>query len=221
MAICTHACDELLLAISKIRDHGEFTDLLLSYNAGSFHVHRIIEAFTGTIQMDHVQHMELEKLVDFFYSSKYDDCLLERADISLLQLHARMFALADWYDIPGLSHLAVKKYSSRCTTSWEPLEFLVSLQDVYGDTPADIKPLRNTACWAIWRHLPEILDNKEVATMYNKTLSEIPDFTKDLLRCYVTIPFIGYCQSCHSYQQMEVLQGRCTKCNKGNLGFHW
>lgn len=152
-----------------MRDHGEFVDLVLSHNAGSFHVHRIIvcpqskvlhkactagfkvsqhhhirflpllrqcqEEFTGTIQIDHVHHVELEKLVDFFYSSEYDDCLPEEADVSLLQLHARMFALADQYDIPGLSHLAVEKYFSRCTTSWEPLEFLVSLKDVMKPPP--------------------------------------------------------------------------------------
>ncbi|KAL6153465.1 hypothetical protein ACJBU6_08614 [Exserohilum turcicum] len=140
MAMCTHATDnQLLLAISN-------------HNAGSFHVHRIIvcpqskvlhkactagfkEEFTGTIQIDHVHHVELEKLVDFFYSSEYDDCLPEEADVSLLQLHARMFALADQYDIPGLSHLAVEKYFSRCTTSWEPLEFLVSLKDVMKPPP--------------------------------------------------------------------------------------
>lgn len=34
--------------------------------------------------MGHVQYIELKKLVDFFYSSEYDDCLPEEADISLL-----------------------------------------------------------------------------------------------------------------------------------------
>ncbi|EUC39844.1 hypothetical protein COCMIDRAFT_41722 [Bipolaris oryzae ATCC 44560] len=237
--MCTHATDnQLLPAISKIRDHGEFVDLVLSHNAGSFHVHRIIvcpqskvfykactggfkEEFTGTIQMDHVHHVELKKLVDFLYSSEYDDSLLEEADISLLQLHARMFALADQYDIPGLIHLAAEKYYSRCTTSWEPLELLVSLQDVYETTTVSTKQLRNIACLAIRKHLPEMLDNKEVAEMYNKVLSEIPDFTKDLLRCYTTIPFLGHCLSCHSHQRMEVLQARCMKCKKGNSGYCW
>ena len=171
--------------------------------------------------MDHVHHIELKKLVDFFYSSEYDDCLPEEADISLLQLHARMFALADQYDIPGLSHLAAEKYFSRCTASWEPLEFLVSLQDVYETTPVSTRLLRNTACTAIRKQLPRMLDNKDVAEMYDKILSGTPDFTKDLLRCYVSNPLYGYCQSCYSYQPMEALQGRCKKCKKGNTAFGW
>ncbi|EUC39645.1 hypothetical protein COCMIDRAFT_110964 [Bipolaris oryzae ATCC 44560] len=220
-----------------MRDDGEFADLVLTHNAGSFHAHRIIvcpqskvfykactggfKEFTGTIQMDHVQYIELKKLVDFFYSSEYDNCLPEEADISLLQLHARMFALADQYDIPGLTHLAAGKYFSRCTTSWEPLEFLVSLQDVYETSPASTRLLRDTACTAIRKHLPRMLNSEGVAEMYDKVLSEIPDFTKDLLRCYVSNPLYGHCQSCFTYQPMEALQGRCKKCKKGNRSFGW
>lgn len=171
--------------------------------------------------MGHVRYIELKKLVDFFYSSEYDDCLPEDADISLLQLHARMFALADQYDIPGLSNLAAEKYSSRCTASWTPLELIVSLQDVYETTPVSIRQLRNIACMAVRKHLPEMLNNKEVAEMYDKVLSETPDFTKDLLRCYVSNPLYGHCQSCRSFQPMEALQGRCKKCKRGNSGFGW
>jgi hypothetical protein len=171
--------------------------------------------------MNHVHYIELKKLVDFFYSSEYDDCLPEDADVSLLQLHARMFALADQYDIPGLSNLAAEKYSSRCTASWTPLELLVSLQDVYETTALSIRRLRNTACMAVRKHLPEMLDNEEVAEMYEKILSGIPDFTKDLLRCYVSNSLYWHCQSCRSLQPMEVLQGRCKKCKRGNSGFGW
>jgi hypothetical protein len=45
--------------------------------------------------MDHVSHVHLRKLVGFFYSNDYDEDLPEEADISVLQLHAQMFLLAD------------------------------------------------------------------------------------------------------------------------------
>lgn len=143
--------------------------------------------------MDYVPYIELKKLVNFFYSSEYDDCLPEDANVSLLQLHARMFSLADQYDIPSLSNLAAEKYSSRCIASWTPLELLVSLQDVYETTPLSIRRLHNTACMAVRKHLPGMLDNKEVAEMYEKVLSETPDFKKDVLRCYITNPLYGHC----------------------------
>jgi hypothetical protein len=50
----------------------------------------------------------------------YDDDIPLDADVSVLQLHARMFALADKYKILDLDSVAANKYSARCLTSWEP-----------------------------------------------------------------------------------------------------
>ena len=56
--------------------------------------------------MADMSYLELKKMVRFFYSMSYDDDIPEATEqdtpphISLLQLHARMFALGDRYDIP-------------------------------------------------------------------------------------------------------------------------
>ena len=92
-----------------------------------------------------ISYLELTKMVDFFYNMSYDDDIPEETEqetvpcISPLQLHARMFALGDRYDIAGLREAAVKKYSSRCATAWMPLEFLESISDLYERTPASIR----------------------------------------------------------------------------------
>lgn len=68
--------------------------------------------------MADITYLELKKLVTLFYSMSYDADIPEVTEretvsrISLLQLHARMFALGDRYDIPGLRDVAVKQYSS-------------------------------------------------------------------------------------------------------------
>jgi hypothetical protein len=45
--------------------------------------------------MEHVWHIELSKIVAFLYDFDYDDDVPNKAEMSLLQLHAQMFALAD------------------------------------------------------------------------------------------------------------------------------
>jgi speckle-type POZ protein len=91
-----------------------------------------------------ISYLELKKMVDFFYNMSYDDNIPKETEqetelcISLLQLYAQMFALEDRYDIPGLREVAVKKYSSRCTVTWIPLEFLESISDVYRSTSASL-----------------------------------------------------------------------------------
>lgn len=171
-----------------------------------------------------VSYLELEKMVMFFYSMNYNDDIPEAAEretvsrISLLQLHARMFALGDRYDIPGLRDVAVKKYSSRCAVSWEPLEFLKSLYDVYERTPSSLRHLRNAACILMRKKLPKMLDDKAVAAAYEEVVIEVPEFTKDMLAIYVTAPLYGDCSTCGPNQAFEALQVRCNRCGKGSSG---
>ena len=159
------------------------------------------ETFTGVIEIVDISYLELNKMVQFFYSMSYDDDIPELTEretlslISLLQLHARMFALGDRYDIPGLRDVAVKKYSSRCAVSWEPLEFIESLCDVYERTPSSIRHLRNAACILMRKKLSRMLDDKAVAAAYKKVLIEVPEFTKDILGIYVTAPLYGDCST--------------------------
>ena len=171
-----------------------------------------------------MSYLELQKMVQFFYSMNYDDDIPEEIEateretvsrISLLQLHARMFALGDRYDIPGLRDVAVKKYSSRCTVFWESLEFLESICDVYGRTPSSVQHLRNAACFLMRKNLPKMLDDEAVATVYERVLSEVPNFTKDMLGIYVKAPLYRDCSTCGSNQAFEALQVRCSRCGKG------
>jgi hypothetical protein len=165
-----------------------------------------------------VSHVHLRKLVGFFYSNDYDEDLPEEADISVLQLHAQMFLLADQYDIPQLLLVAGEKFYARCVSSWDALEFLHSMCDLYKLTPPSIIRLRRTACVVIRGYLPEMLDDAVTAECYEKIILEISDFVRDLLQSYIHDPLIGYCDTCRSNQGMDCLQTRCQKCNKGQGG---
>lgn len=168
--------------------------------------------------MNHVSYVHLKKLIDFFYSTDYDEDLPEVANTSVLQLHAQMFLLADQYDIPGLLFIAVKKFRARCVNSWDALEFLHSMREIYKLTPPAIIRLRETACVVIRGYLPEMLDDAVTADCFEKTVLEVPDFAKDLLSGYINRPLMGYCDTCRSNQSMECLQTRCQNCNRGQGG---
>lgn len=169
-----------------------------------------------------MSYLELKKMVDFLYSMSYDDEIPKQTEqeagnqsFSLLQLHARMFALGDRYDIPGLRDVAVKKYSSRIVVSWEPLEFLESIYDVYRRTPPSVRQLRDAAGNLMRKNLRKMLDDKVIAISYEKVIDELPEFTKDILGIFVKVPLYGDCNTCNSYQAFEALQIRCKRCGKG------
>ena len=151
----------------------------------------------------------------------YDTSMLEDTEtesppqMSPLQLHARMFTLGDRYDISGLRSVAAKKYSSRCDVS-EPLEFIDSIYDVYEGTPASIGQLRALACIRMRSRLPKILDEEVVRTAYQRVLTDVPEFSRDLLDSYVKAPLFRRCSTCYSDQAFEALQARCKRCGKGS-----
>lgn len=157
-------------------------------------------------------------MVSFFYTFDYSGELEDGADLSQLQLHTRMFALADQYEIPRLGVLAAKKYSDTCTKSWSAQEFFQSLKDIYTTTPSAVRQLRETACTEIQGHLPEILEDDEVADQYEQVLDEIPEFVKDLLGRYIGECLHGHCLNYGPSQPMEVLQVRCKTCGRGDSG---
>lgn len=152
--------------------------------------------------MVEMSYLELRKMVDFLYSMSYDDELEteeEAKDVfSLFQLHARMFALGDRYDIPTLRDIAVKKYMSRGMVSWQPCEFLESIYDVYGRTPPSIRQLRNAATHLMRNNMQKVLKDAMVAIVYDKVVDDVPEFTKDMLGIYVKEPLYGGCITCGS-----------------------
>jgi speckle-type POZ protein len=154
-------------------------------------------------------------MVQFFYSMDYDDTLPADADLSLFQLHARMFSLADEYMIPSLLSVAADKYSAQCLGSWNPSEFLSSIHDVYNGTPSRVSRLRRAACTAMRSNLPTMLKEEAIARHYDQTITENPEFAKDLLRSYVRDPVFRHCYTCGLHRIMETLQVRCTHCKRG------
>jgi hypothetical protein len=157
----------------------------------------------------------LHKLVQIFYSIDYDEAIPDDSDVSVLQLHAKMFALADKYEIIDLLSVAADKYSARCLTFWEPSEFLSSISDVYNGTPPSISALRRHVYTEIRRKLPAMLNDKTISEHYDQAVTEHPGFAKDLLQSYVVEPVFKHCYTCGSHQRMEVLQLRCKTCRKG------
>lgn len=88
----------------------------------------------------------VKRMIDFFYVMDYDEEVVtpEGAECGLLsglQVHARMFALADKYNIHELRALSAAKYSSKFKEASSPLEFLDSVPDVYTLTARSVRLL--------------------------------------------------------------------------------
>ncbi|KAH8725154.1 hypothetical protein GQ44DRAFT_707845 [Phaeosphaeriaceae sp. PMI808] len=156
--------------------------------------------------MRHVPLPELKYMISFFYTLDYDE-----TGSCLLDTHARMYGLADQYEILNLGILALGKYKERCLLSWSLKEFSDSIKDIYDTTPESMQGLRQTVCSITRERLPRILKNNDAAELYEKTLDENPEFTKDLLASYVRNNLAGRCSSAYGSLSNAMQEMRTRK----------
>lgn len=109
--------------MSSSRHNPEFADFTISTQLGtSYKVHRIIisnhsERFARTCSQKCTATLRgysdqiVELMIDFCYAFDYDAADVSiRAKTSTLDVHARMFAIADEYEIWDLKALALRKF---------------------------------------------------------------------------------------------------------------
>ncbi|GAB1320967.1 BTB domain-containing protein [Madurella fahalii] len=190
----------------------------------------------------------VRRMVEYFYTGDYEDCSRseqaptekkpenngsssEEDGLTPLRLHAKMFALADMYQVDHLQSLAVSKYGKELGWGAKIQDILDSIPDVYQLTPSSVRALRDRAVVALRAELgkPTRLrfersgdqgDKTTADTLleaYDEIAAESPEFLKDLLSSYIRAPLLGRCSHCAGEQPQpaEPLQIKCLTCGKG------
>jgi speckle-type POZ protein len=163
----------------------------------------------------------VRRMVDFFYTGDYTEEPEEEDtgedEIPVLSVHAAMFALADKYNIEGLTVLSAKKYSENLTKNPDIFNFLLSIPEVYNSTPTSSRGLRDRALAFAREKLPEALTSSDAKEGFDEVTAETPEFINELLYSFIHSPLMGYCIHCGSDKPVPVepLQCRCKQCGKG------
>ncbi|KAL8364645.1 hypothetical protein RB595_003769 [Gaeumannomyces hyphopodioides] len=207
------ALKRLLGEISK----DEFTDFVLVCGPERFPVHKVI-----VCSQSKVFHAACSKPF--------------RLGLAASCIHARMFALADMYQVDHLQSLAATKYGKALEKRSNIQDLLDSIPDVYQLTPCSVRALRNKAVTALRVELGRTKrlrqytaadpttsgDNSgggvdSFMAAYDEVATETPEFLKDLLSSYIRTPLLGWCSNCDRKQPQptEPLQMKCLTCGKG------
>ncbi|KAI8938333.1 hypothetical protein NX059_005984 [Plenodomus lindquistii] len=86
-------------------------------------------------------------------SFRCDVCLWIDGDASQLLVHAKMYQMADIYDILGLKKLCINKFQRACLFHWDSLDFVRATKHVFESTPEHDQGLRNIVCNTISQHI--------------------------------------------------------------------
>jgi hypothetical protein len=94
-----------------------------------------------------------------------------------LLLHAKMYEIADKYEVDGLKELAQEKFAWACGVYWHSKYFAPAAHYAYSTTPDEDKGLREVVSKTLFEHM-ELLDKPEVEAV----LSEFNNLAVGLLK---------------------------------------
>jgi hypothetical protein len=149
---------------------------------------------------------------------------------SVLDLHARMFALASKYDIPQLRTVSLTKFQNETQNSWHQVGFIVAIQTAFRTAPEDN---------SLWNLLEKTIVHKgsQLASDYGFELvvAKIPGLAISLFRqkCHWTDAqricsnckriFLSNCayEGCVKEAHNCDTNGRCQSCFTRPFGARW
>jgi hypothetical protein len=82
-----------------------------------------------------------------------------------LLLHAKMYEIAEKYDVGGLKELVIEKFSRACEHFWDDAKFSVAAYHVFSTTPDHDKGLRDVISGTIASHMKALVKKPEIETL--------------------------------------------------------
>ncbi len=137
----------------------------------------------------------VEQLLRFMYFGDYSDgrdtaSTLDTASVAFtietqgpILMNARVYAIAEQYDVQPLKARAKDKYEEVVRVNWDPSAFLASVELLYRHTPESDRLLRDVIITATREHASELIYREDFATL----CVENGDIAFDILRVVLTV----------------------------------
>lgn len=116
-------------------------------------------------------------MIDFFYTLDYQPSpptatggtTQAGAELPNIVHHARVYAIADKYDVRTLRELATSKFTRACELWWDNGEFAQAALEAYSTTVEEDRCLRDIVVQTITAHR-DLIEKAEVAAVIRETL---------------------------------------------------
>ncbi|KAI4639935.1 hypothetical protein J4E93_008734 [Alternaria ventricosa] len=82
-----------------------------------------------------------------------------------LMVHAKLYEIADKYDVVGLKELVIEKFKRACHSFWNDPSFANAAHHVFSTTPEHDKGLRDIVSKTIAEHMAELVKKPEVEAL--------------------------------------------------------
>ncbi|KAF4627649.1 hypothetical protein G7Y89_g10503 [Cudoniella acicularis] len=177
-------------SLASFFDSGVFSDLVVRCQNDTYNLHRVIlcsqsrffmrrcngefeEAESGILELHDDDPIIVNAMLRHLYGFEYADGV----HLPEMIFNARIYGLADKYQIPNLKGLAKTKFESVARAGWNTIEFPLSIEIIYESTPSSDRSLRDIATKLAVEHLTALFENNDA---FLNTAGKVAEFRRDI-----------------------------------------
>jgi speckle-type POZ protein len=142
------------------------------------------ESEDGVVDLSDNDPAAIEAMLEFMYTYDYEQPI---DNTRPAVFHARMYKLADRYDVPELRKLARKKFKQslralcRDKKDEDYTSFLLAVAEVYENAPPNDKCLRKIVGKIASQHTETLMDDDK----FQELMDSVPGFSADIARSLI------------------------------------
>lgn len=152
----------------------------------------------------------VDHMLRFLYTSNY----LDNAEGSRpLLVDAKVYAMADKYDISDLKHLAQEKFAAALNAGWDIVSFPDVVETVYTTTLASDRGLRDNLAPVFLEHKAELRGHEGFMGLVKSKLAD-GEFSVDVIDAWTGFgkKDSGSAEYCHGRFQCRHCNNKWTNC---------
>ncbi|KAG0646411.1 Kelch repeat and BTB domain-containing 5, partial [Hyphodiscus hymeniophilus] len=156
---------------------------------------KFMEGINGVITLNDDDLDVFECLVSFFYKETYDDSHNVTTTLAVpssmndsfvgtsqaLLLNAKVYVMAEKFDIPELKKLATVKYEAAVPIDWNSEAMAASINVVYEETPQSDRSLKEVMIKAAGEHARYLLERSEFLSLCTQSNDVCLDLLKEVV----------------------------------------
>jgi speckle-type POZ protein len=141
----------------------------------------------------------VEAMLRFMYTFDYDASSNAKSGSSPMVFNAKVYSIADKYEVLSLKSYAKQKFETTVETCWDMDDFPYAIAEVYNSTPSVDQGLRKVVVDAACKHIDQLLSKQG----FRDVLEGTEGFASDVARTLSK-----------SQKQSKTPSYRCPSCQK-------
>lgn len=152
---------------------------------------------------------------------RFDYDASDQDEVPPTVFNAKVYGIADKYDVATLKLQAKEKFKQAAETRWRMDDFPHAITEVYSSTPATDRGLRDMVIRVVCGHIDVFLEKQEFNDVLEETVGFAADVTRFIVKEHKGVKEY-HCPSCRQSWKTALLEGRIYYCQRcGTFRSDW